>query len=274
VAESSLFWSTGSTGDGITPYTQTQLLDWLSRTFIANLLTQGVIYNSGATPLAVSGTASPIQVAAGAAMVFGIPYSNSITLSLPITTPSVGTTGWRVVLRANYTAQTVRAVLLVSPDGTATAPALTQSIGATWDISLATGIIITGSGAIAITADTRSFIFPNGSTAVQEAFRQGGNSTDWTTAGTTNYAVLQPRIETGVISLTAAVALAVSFGNSFNGSAPMIFFQGLNLGVYAQLPQLSAVSSTGFTVNAPVTGTWQWLAIGPGGAGGNTSTQP
>jgi hypothetical protein len=128
MAQKSLFWSTGSTGDGLTTYTQTEILDWLTRTFLVDTTIQGVVAGY-LNKLAVSGTASPISIASGAAVVAGIPYSNSTSTTLTIATPTTGTTGHRIVLRADYTAQTVRVVDIASSDGTSAIPALTQSAG-------------------------------------------------------------------------------------------------------------------------------------------------
>lgn len=155
MAESSIFWTTGSTGDGATTYTQTQLFNWLRRTFTTTATTQGVMRGYGGE-LAVTGTSSPIAIASGAASVYGIPYESTASENKTITTPSVGTTGFRVVLRANWTAQTVRITVLVNTDGVSAAPAVTQTPGTTYDISLATGTITTG-GVIALT-DARDFI--------------------------------------------------------------------------------------------------------------------
>jgi hypothetical protein len=158
MAESSIFWTTGATGDGASPYTQAQVTDWLRRTFLNAPTLEGVLAGFS-NALAVTGSTSPIAVAAGAAIVYGFPYENTSPVNLAVTTPSIGTTGHRVVLRVNWAAQTVRIVLKSSSDGVATPPGLTQTAGTTWEISLATLTITTG-GAITIT-DTRSYAHPN-----------------------------------------------------------------------------------------------------------------
>jgi hypothetical protein len=107
--------------------------------------------------LAVSGAASPVSVATGAALVYGLPYENTAIVTQAIATPSVGTTGHRIALRASWAAQTVRVVDIASADGTAAIPALVQSPGVTYDIPLATLTITTG-GVITVT-DARVFRF-------------------------------------------------------------------------------------------------------------------
>jgi hypothetical protein len=154
VAQNSIFWTTGTSGDGTSAYTQAQLFSWLKRSFLGDASTEGVL-KGYAGALAVSGTSSPISVAAGAAVVNGIPYESDSAVSVTVPTPLIGTTGHRVVLRADYAAKTVRIALLSSSDGVASPPAVTQADGTTWEVSLATLTITTG-GVITVT-DTRSY---------------------------------------------------------------------------------------------------------------------
>jgi hypothetical protein len=250
MAQKSLFWSTGSTGDGLTTYTQTEILDWLTRTFLVDTTIQGVVAGY-LNKLAVSGTASPISIASGAAVVAGIPYSNSTSTTLTIATPTTGTTGHRIVLRADYTAQTVRVVDIASSDGTSAIPALTQSAGSVWDISLASLTITTG-GVITVT-DLRNYIYPHGPLY----YRQGGSSTVWSTAGTTNQSVnTAVKIEFGVIALSVGVATDITFPSAFS-QAPIIFF--------SPVPVLNSLSASVANVTSNFSGTTNisWMAIGP-----------
>lgn len=154
MAQSSIFWPTNGVGDGASQYTDAQLQAWLRRTFLRDLTTEGI--ESGfANELAVSGASSPVSIATGAALVYGIPYENTAVVSQAIATPSVGTTGHRIVLRASWAAQTVRVTDIASADGTAAIPALVQTPGTTYDIPLATLTITTG-GVITVT-DARVF---------------------------------------------------------------------------------------------------------------------
>lgn len=106
--------------------------------------------------LAVTGAASPVAVNTGAALVDGIPYENTASVNQAIATPSVGTTGHRIVLRASWAAQTVRITDIASADGVAAIPAAVQIAGTTYDITLATLTITTG-GVITLT-DARSYL--------------------------------------------------------------------------------------------------------------------
>lgn len=156
MAEKSLFWFTdgftGATGDGAAPYTQGEF-----SLYNHEVIGEGVVYGAGDN-LAVSGTATPLDLETGRAQVRGFSYWNSTASTLAVTTPGTGTTGGRVVLRADYSAATVRAVVLLNTDGNAGIPALTQVANTTWEISLATFTVTTG-GVITVT-DTREFTRP------------------------------------------------------------------------------------------------------------------
>lgn len=151
MAEHSSFWTTNGTGDG-SAYTQAQLAAMWKRLFTPS--GYGVLFGY-ANELAVSGTSSPISVATGAAVVQGFMYENDAAKSITVPTPAIGTTGHRVVLRVDWSAQTVRVVLKSSSDGVAALPALTQTINTVYEISLA-GLTITTGGVITLT-DERTF---------------------------------------------------------------------------------------------------------------------
>lgn len=154
MAETSILWETNNTGDGITAgYTDDQLFQ-LFRSLCPSTNLGGVargILNA----LAVSGTATPVAVASGQALVYGIPYFNSASVNVTIPTPAVSTRIDRIVLRASWAAQTVRITRIAGTEG-AGAPAMTQTAGTTWDIPLATVSIDTG-GVIAVT-DVREYL--------------------------------------------------------------------------------------------------------------------
>lgn len=239
MAESSIFWTTGSTGDGASPYTQAQIFAWLLRTFVNAPATEGIL-KGYANELAPSGMASPVAIATGAAMVYGIPYENTAAVNVVVPTPVIGTTGHRIVLRASWAAQTVRVVLLSSSDGVAAIPAATQTPGTTYDHTLATLTITTG-GVITLT-DTRGYLHPNikvatqniddnaitnakmadnavntaeivadavddtkvGNRVPQMYRRVGGSATGWGTSGTTTYTPGMVRMQAGVAQITIA----------------------------------------------------------------------
>ncbi len=167
MAEASYFWATTGTGDGTgAGYSAANLF-----TIFRALLTGSSANAGGVAPdylnkLAVSGTATPVTVATGAALVYGCPYVNDVAVTVAIATPTTSTRIDRIVLRATWAAQTVRITRIAGTEG-AGAPSMTQSAGTTWDVPLATVSITTG-GVITVT-DAREWILPNADGAVTTA---------------------------------------------------------------------------------------------------------
>jgi len=153
MAEFSIFWTTGATGDGASPYTTAQITAWLRRTFAPGQANGGVLRGYG-NELAVSGTSSPVTVGTGAAQVYGYPYENDSAVTVTIPTPSSATRIDWIVLRASWPAQTVRIAHVAGTEGGG-APSLTQMPGTVYDIPLARVSITTG-GVITVT-DQRVF---------------------------------------------------------------------------------------------------------------------
>jgi len=155
MAEQSGFWTTSGVGDGPGGgYSMQRLYDFFRKMFIGDQeATEGVLLRE-ANALLVQGAASPLTVKSGSAIVHGFFYENSSDLSLAVSTPAA-TTGGHVILRANWTAQTVRAFAVLNTSGVTDPPALTQTAGVTWEIRLAT-FTITNAGVITLT-DARAY---------------------------------------------------------------------------------------------------------------------
>jgi hypothetical protein len=85
----------------------------------------------------------------------GLFYFNDADTTLAVSTPVVGTTGGRVILRSNYTTATIRLAVKQNTDGVAAIPALTQIANDIWEIGLSEFTITTG-GVITVT-DNRIF---------------------------------------------------------------------------------------------------------------------
>jgi len=103
-----------------------------------------------------------VTVRSGAALVYGRWYENSADLNLAIANNAAGLTRYdRVVLRASWAAQTIRAAIVQGVAG-AGVPALTQIALTTWEVPLATVTVINGAVSIAATdiADGREFVAP------------------------------------------------------------------------------------------------------------------
>lgn len=293
--ESSRFWTTGGAGDGSATYTRDQLAEVFRSAFLSDPTTQGPF--SG---LAVSGTASPLTLATGAACVYGYLHFCTTGGDLAVATPSVGTTGGHVVVRVNWTAQTVRAFAVRNTDGVNSTPALTQTAGTIWEIRLATFTITTG-GVIVVT-DARAFAHfaqmvatanldnlavtnaklaadsvddtKAGDRMPQFYRRQGGHATNWATQGVTTYTPGAVRMQAGTVRWTGASAnngaVAVTFPVVFSGTPICLV---TNNGANGQLYDLE-VSATAGIGNDTMTIWWKlgtsvtaldffWLAIGP-----------
>lgn len=285
--------------DGVA-YTQSQFADFWRSLLLNSITTEGVLptYNG---ELAVSGTSSPISMAVGAAIVYGYWYLNDTLKSIAVSTPAIGTTGKRVVLRVDWAAQTVRVVLLTSSDGVATIPSLTQTAGTTYEIPLASLTITTG-GVIAVT-DQRSYCHfatrvnatmldtdavtatkilngtittakmaddsidqtKIGTNVLSESGRQGGSATDWTSPGTTSRTVGNVRMQCGAVTQPNASDLSVTFPVAFS-QKPIVFawYQGnpTTATVYVDPAGTTAAGFTVVRVTGSVSALVHWIAFG------------
>lgn len=297
MAESSIFWTTGSTGDGTTTYTQTQLFDWLRRTFVGRSPTTEGVLAGYANELAVSGTSTPVSVATGAAFVYGVPYENSTSTTVAIPTPSAGTSRYdRIVLRASWSAQTVRITRIAGTESASpTIPALTQTVGTTWDIPLAT-VLVNAAGAISVT-DARAYCHYNtkvsqpmldtgiiddthiANRVVKLTRRQGYTSASWGEhlgGSLTNYTPTVVLEQVGLVRWTGSAAssgnVSVSFPVSFNGGSPIVDVSVTNT-TTPKYTVSTVVSSAGDSVSiywrttdgSTITSLdIMWRAVGPG----------
>lgn len=123
---------------------------------MAHTANKGGVVADTDNELAVSGTATPVAVASGVAVAYGIPYFNTASVNVAIATPASLTRVDYIVLRVDWAAQTVRITRVAGTEGAGT-PALTQTAGTTWDIPLATVSITTG-GVITVT-DAREWLY-------------------------------------------------------------------------------------------------------------------
>ena len=155
-APKSRFWNAGvgSIGDGPTGgYTRQDWYDMFRKLFTRGSANEGVLSGVDAE-LVVTGSASPLSVAAGAAVGYGFFFEDPTATSLPVATPAA-TTGGRVSLRVDWASQTVRPVAILNTSGVTTPPTLVQTLNTTWDIPLAT-FSITNTGGITLT-DARQY---------------------------------------------------------------------------------------------------------------------
>lgn len=158
MTERSLFWDGEVLGD-CGPYTQLHLHDYFFRSIMDGTANRGVI-RGWRDQLEVTGTSSPISIASGGGVVYGMLYDSDSATSLNISTPASGLSRKdRIVLRRDWSVQTVRVARVA---GTAAAfpsvPALTQTALVIWEIPLAT-VLVEDDGTITIT-DGRQFCTP------------------------------------------------------------------------------------------------------------------
>ena len=155
MAEKSWGWTTGTTNDGASTYTQVDYALQMAVIAACNAF-EGVgpgYLNS----LAVTGVATPVSVASGGAVVDGHPYQNGGATTIAIPTPATLTRIDRIVLRADWANHQVRITRIAGTEGGG-APAITQTSGTTYDIKLAQ-VSITVGGVITVT-DERVFAVP------------------------------------------------------------------------------------------------------------------
>jgi len=155
MAERSLFWDGTAVGDAVA-ITQTHMQDWFFRCVAGAYDSRGIV-RGWRNELAVSGTSSPVTVATGGAIVYGMFYDADEANSVNVTTPSSGLSRYDlIVLRRSWATQTVRIARVVGVAGAIPAvPALTQTAGTIWEIPLAT-VLVNDAGLLTVT-DTRQF---------------------------------------------------------------------------------------------------------------------
>lgn len=309
MAESSRPYTNNGTNDG-TSYTA---LQW--RSIYRNIFGNGVI--SG---LAVSGTTSPLSVAAGAAWIDGVFYENTSAVPLTVATPAALTAG-HVVLRVEMASgvQKARVYAVRATSGDTTVPALTQTSESTYEIRLAS-FTISAAGAIVLT-DTRPYLHANtrvstamidddnitnvkladnsvgtaeiidgsvgtaelandavddtkvGARVPQFYRRKGGSSTDWSSAGVTDYTPTAVRMQAGASSGAtlapgAVGSVSITFPVAFS-QPPIVLLTAIGGDVIVVNAQ--SVTASGFTARLYNTTTsggstsaqFTWLAVGP-----------
>jgi hypothetical protein len=118
---------------------------------------RGVLKNWG-NELAVAGVATPVTVDTGGAIVYGMPYENTVSVNVAVPSPTSDTRQDYIVLRRNWADQEIRITRIAGVEGGGV-PALTQSPAPSgtgiYDIPLATLSTTTG-GVITVT-DAREF---------------------------------------------------------------------------------------------------------------------
>jgi microcystin-dependent protein len=152
MAEISKWWPGNTVGHAVS-FNSDNLANLAYTIYCRQSANKGVL-RGVMSELNLTGSSSPLTLAAGAALIRGYEYESNAGISVAVSTPATATRIDRIVLRANWTAQTVTAVLLSGAEG-GSAPALTQNFGVTWEIPLWKVTVTTG-GVFTLT-DEREF---------------------------------------------------------------------------------------------------------------------
>lgn len=159
MTELSAPWTGTATGDAsLAPYdAPTEWAEfWRSLAGAAAIPTNlGGVFAGELNEMAASGAATPVVVATGRALAYGTWYASDAAVNVAVATPAMATRIDRIVLRKDWTAQTVRITRIAGVEGGG-APALTQTAGVTWDTPLWQASITTG-GVITLT-DERGWL--------------------------------------------------------------------------------------------------------------------
>lgn len=152
MAETSGFWTTSSTGTGDQVASYTQAHHSTALTLAAGAKSLDGVATGYLNGLAVTAGSGKVTVASGGALVDGKWYTNSAAIDHSIPSPTAGTERIdRIVLQAVWSSFTVRCVRLAgTASSSPTPPALTQTRGSTFEISLAQ-VRVTSAGVITVT---------------------------------------------------------------------------------------------------------------------------
>lgn len=159
MAEFSTWWTTGGAGDGSATINRADHSKWASVIGGGNGVTpkySGYTLNElpGSAP-----AANTWRVGTGGAIVDGKPYLNDANVDINIPSASGGgnTRIDRIVLRANWTAQTVRLFRIAGTDAASPVPpALVQNPGSSWDLPLYQ-VRVDTAGVVTLQLDERLF---------------------------------------------------------------------------------------------------------------------
>lgn len=152
MAETSFFWGGSTTGDA-GAYSDDNFSDFIASIIHTDRTLDGILPNTLNKLATTNPSGTTIRVASGGAFVDGKLYLSTANVDHSVAAPGTGSNYYTIVLRKDFSAQTVRQVLL-GPSASAY-PTVTQSDGATWEI-LVSKIQITSGSVITIT-DSRTY---------------------------------------------------------------------------------------------------------------------
>lgn len=265
MAETSRFWDGTTVGDATaSPYdAETEFADvlrGLRAVSIAAGGNQGAVVGALGGALVAAGTVGSVTVQDGYAFVWGNWYHNDAPVAFVIPTPAVSTRIDRIVLRKDWTAQTVRLTLISGVEG-GSEPSMTQVVGTTWDIPIASASITTGG--VITTTDERDLSAPVGASVFVPWV--GGGPFPITTINNPGDGVPHTYVLTGVPANATAAVIAVKYT-----SGSVTFWQIATTGAGTTTVWEPTNASTPNTIETPFIvplATPTEISVGSGGGG-------
>lgn len=257
MTEFSGLWNTGGAGDGASTYTRA---NWsLFFQIMGACMDDEGVASGYLNALAGSTTgANNARIATGGALVDGKLYNNSANVDtvIPSAVGGGNTRIDRIVLRADWTAQTVRITRIAGTDAASpTAPAITQSSGTTYDILLYQALVNT-SGTVTMT-DERTFAKPGTNTIVTAAITDSAVTSAKIAADAVTTDKIPNRQREIYLSLADSATLGLNLpdGSTVTGArackVPADFVAGSSITVKAVLiKQSSATGNIWFGMTA------------------------
>lgn len=151
-SEGSMLWTTDTSGDGTTKYTEVNWTTFISILFSRDTASEGVLWGRGNNLNATIG-GGLFTLQSGYAIDAGFFYWNTASFNISIPATTANTRRDLIVLRVDYNANTVRAERLVGVEGAA-APIPTRN-SSIWEIPLWEVVVpLSGSSSL---VDRRAF---------------------------------------------------------------------------------------------------------------------
>lgn len=267
MTENSFPWNGSSVGDH-GPYTDTQWAGAWRRFFTIDPSAEGVLLGAGNPFAAANPSGRTVRLAAGTALVDGTWYEADASIDFTLGLPAPGLNRYdRIVLRKSTALQTVRMAVVRGVEAASpVTPVLTQTPGDTWEIPLARAYI-TAAGDVTL-VDERRFCRH---ATVLILGRVGGDSSNWSTPGSSAYTPQRTAFQAGAASVTLVNAAAgqaeITFVSPFS-AAPVLIAAGSNSNYLVSVVSASASGAIlevrhRDNLTNTLTINLGWLAAGP-----------
>ncbi len=229
MTEISYFWDGTDTGDAPDEYYDNAEFQKIFGLLAVFDPTQYGIIRTWGDEFEITGLSQPsltFTIKTGRAIVGNALYESNANISYTLTAPASGYYYFTLVLRKDIGAQTVRQVMLGPSVSYYPSPVQTSSV---WDFPLAEFIVYQPFGTywtIGGGLGGHRYIHPDGSKLFPIIKRLGGDASNWSTPGTTQYDIaLEATMQTGIAKWLGSDTdgnVAVTFPFAFD-SAPIVF---------------------------------------------------